>query len=167
VGPISVSTHIDAPREHVFDFLCDLANRPTFTDHVIDDFRLERLESVGVGAAARFRLRELGVWMETQIVEVDRPYRISERGRGGRANRIPVVFVWELRPRPGPGGCEVTLHFWTEPSHHLDRLRERLGAERWYRLHWTGALARLKQVIESSARVAPVGVAGGARLPVT
>ena len=35
MGPISVKTPIDAPRERVYEFLCDLANRPSFTDHFV------------------------------------------------------------------------------------------------------------------------------------
>jgi uncharacterized membrane protein len=45
LGPISVKMPIDAPRESVYALLCDLANRPAFTDHFVSDYRLERLES--------------------------------------------------------------------------------------------------------------------------
>ena len=50
MGPISVKTLIDAPRERVYEFLCDLANRPSFTDHFVSEFRLERLESSPAGS---------------------------------------------------------------------------------------------------------------------
>ena len=86
---------IDAPRERVFAFLCDLANRPAFTDHFIAEFRLERLESSGVGAAARMRIEGSLKWMETVIDEVEPPYRIRERGAGGRWDRVPATTVWE------------------------------------------------------------------------
>ena len=165
MGPISVTTPIDAPREHVYEFLCDLANRPAFTDHFASEFRLQRLESYGAGAAARFRITKPGLWMETVIEEVSPPHRILERGRGGRLDRIPINTGWELI-EPGSHGCEVTVTFHTEPSHPLDRLRERLGAEWFYRRRWSIALARLKELMESGRPVAPVVVAGGARLPV-
>jgi uncharacterized protein YndB with AHSA1/START domain len=163
MGPISVTMPIDAPRERVYEFLCDLANRPAFTDHFISQFRLERLDSRGVGAAARFRIDEPGLWMETVIEEVAPPHRILERGRGGRVDRIPIVTSWELVEGPGSEICEVTLGFWTEPTNPFDRLRERLGAERFYRRQWRRALARLKDVIESGRPVQTVGVAGGER----
>jgi uncharacterized protein YndB with AHSA1/START domain len=166
MGPISVKRPIDAPRERVFEFLCDLANRPAFTDHFIDQFRLERLESSGVGASARMRITKRRMWMETVIEEVLPPHRILERGRGGRWDRIPILTHWELVEGPG-GGCEVTLAFWTEPAHPLDRLRERLGAERFYRRQWSRALSRLKDLIESGRSPERVVVAGGDRLPVT
>jgi uncharacterized protein YndB with AHSA1/START domain len=164
MGPISVEKPIDAPRERVFEFLCDLANRPAFTDHFVRDFRLQRLESSGVGAAARFRIAEPGLWMETVIEEVSPPHRILERGRGGRFDRIPILTSWELL-ESGPRGCEVTVTFQTEPSHPLDRLRERFGAERFYRRQWSIALSRLKELLESGRPPTRVVVAGGARLP--
>ena len=167
MGPISVRRPIDAPREQVFEILCDLANRPAFTDHFMDQLRLERLESSGVGAAARMRVTKRGLWMETVIEEVSPPHRIVERGRGGRRwDRIPITTSWELVEAPG-AGCEVTLSFWTEPSHPADRLRDRFGAERFYRRQWSVALSRLKELVESGRAPERVVVAGGDRLPVT
>src|SRR5256885_6985738 len=96
MGPISVTRAIDAPRERVFDLLFDLANRPAFTDHFIGDLRLERFESAGVGAAARMRIERGGLWLETVIVEAERPYRILERGKGGRLDPIPLLTASEI-----------------------------------------------------------------------
>ena len=166
MGPISVSAPIDAPREDVFEFLCDLANRPSFTDHFLAEFRLERIESAGVGAAARMRVAERGIWMETVIEELSPPHRILERGRGGRWDRIPTTTAWELVEGPTPTGCEVTVRFVTEPSHPLDRARELLGVERFYRRQWARALSRLRKILESGGRPARLEVAGGAHLPV-
>jgi Polyketide cyclase / dehydrase and lipid transport len=166
MGPISVKQMIDVPRERAFDFIADLANRPAFTDHFIREFRLERLQSSGVGAAARMRVPKPEIWMETVIEELSRPYRIREGGRGGRLDRIPVATVWELVEGPVATTSEVTLSFWTEPQHPLDRVRERLGAERRYRRNWSLALGRLKEVLESGEPIERVVVAGGARLPV-
>ena len=56
MGPISLTTTIDAPRERVFDLIVDLARRPAWTDHFLSDYRLERIPPVGEGAAARFRI---------------------------------------------------------------------------------------------------------------
>jgi hypothetical protein len=167
MGPISVKRTIDAPRDRVFDFVGDLANRPAFTDHFIDQFRLERLDSNGVGASARLRIPRRRLWMETAIVEVSRPHRILERGRGGRWDRIPITTGWEFVEGPGGRACEVTLSFWTEPASGVDRLRDKLGSERFYRRQWAVALSRLKELIESGGTPARVVVAGGDRLPVT
>lgn len=164
MGPISVKKPIDAPRERVFDFLCDLANRPAITDHFTREFRLQRLESSGVGAAARFRVTRPALWMETVIEDASPPHRILERGRGGRLDRIPIVTSWELI-ESGARGCEATVTFQTEPSRGLDRLRERLGAERLHRRHWSIALSRLKELMESDRPPKRVVVAGADRQP--
>ena len=167
MGPVSVTRAIDAPREQIYDFLCDLANRPAFTDHFMDDYRLERFESAGVGAAARLRIEKAGLWMETVIVEASRPHRILEQGKGGRLDRIPILTAWELVEGPGAAGSEVTVRFGTEPTHPVDRLHELRRGDRFYRRQWSTALSRLKQLIESGRRPERVVIAGGARAPVT
>jgi uncharacterized protein YndB with AHSA1/START domain len=167
MGPISVTTAVDAPRERVYDFLCDLANRPAFTNHFIADYRLQRFESAGVGASARMRIARGGLWMETVIVEADRPYRVLEQGKGGRLDRIPILTAWEVVEGPGAAGSEVTLRFGTEPTHPIDRMEELRRGERYFRRQWSTALSRLKDLIESGQAGKRVSIAGGARLPVT
>ena len=54
--PIAVSRTVDAPRERVFEYLSDVANHAEFSDHYLHDFRLERLDSTGLGAAASWRM---------------------------------------------------------------------------------------------------------------
>jgi uncharacterized protein YndB with AHSA1/START domain len=167
MGPISVSKTIDAPREQVFDFVCDLANRQAFTDHFLDEYRLERFESAGVGASARMQIAKAHLWLETVIVEVDRPYRILERGKGGRLDRIPILTAWEIVEGPASPTSVVTVRFGTEPTYPVDRLRERRFGERFYRRQWSEALSRLKDIVESGRPVQRVVIAGGSRMPVT
>jgi len=159
--PLSAKISIDSPREHAFAFISDLANRPAFTDHFITEYHLERIPSAGVGAAARFRVGPPAtrLWMETVIEGLEPPHRISEHGRAGRLDRIPVFTAWELLAGPG-STTQVSLTFWTEATHPLDRLRERLGARRWYRRRWSRALRRLKQALEAGRPIEPAGVAG-------
>src|SRR5918992_4072168 len=104
MGPVSADLGIDVPREAAFEYIGDLANRPAFTDHFIDGLRLLRAESAGVGAGARFRFHAppQAIWMDTTITELEPPHRISERGSGGRYNRIPAATEWELLSGPGP-----------------------------------------------------------------
>jgi hypothetical protein len=166
--PVSAEVEIDTTRGRAFEFLRDLANRPAFTDHFIADFRLFRSESAGVGAGARFRI--MGApplrWMETNLVEEERPHILLERGRGGRFNRVPVATAWELTPGPGPL-ITVRVDFWTEPSHPVDKLRERLGAASARSSRkWATALRRLRDLLESDSPVVErVAVAGGPRYP--
>lgn len=166
MGPVRAEIEIDASRERVFEVIADLALRPTFTDHFISDLRLSRIESTGVGAAARFRffVPPQALWMETQITRVDGPHRLSERGRGGRANRLTSATEWELTDGPGPL-ISLRVVFWTEPRHPLDRAKETFGISSvWYRRDWQQALRRLRDLVESGAPDGDrVGVAGGNR----
>ena len=167
MGPISITTTIDAPRGRVFDLIVDLARRPAWTDHFLSDYRLERIAASGPGAAARFRIGAPGgiAYMETVISEAERPHRVVESGRGGRFDRIPSRALWELREGPG-GLTTLVFTFWTEPRAAVDRLRE-LGRGGWWRRRWKRALRRLRELIESGADAeAPrARIAGVDRLP--
>jgi hypothetical protein len=168
MGPVNAELAIDVQREVAFDYISDLANRPAFTDHFISDFRLFRIESTGVGAGARFRFfaPPQAIWMDTTIVELERPHRISERGSGGRWNRIPSATEWELLAGPG-SLTTVRVTYWTESGHPLDRLKEVLGAASiWYGRDWTVALRRLRDLLEAEeAPRRPPGVAGASDYP--
>jgi uncharacterized protein YndB with AHSA1/START domain len=165
MGPISAEIEIDLPRERVFAALADLALRPAFTDHFLTDFRLTRIDATGVGAGARFRvdapLRK--VWMDTAIVALEEPFRIVEKGAGGRNNRIPSHTVWELKEAPG-SLTAVRLSHWTEPP-HVDRALELLSAASvWQQRGRREALRRLRDLLESDRPTAErVAVAGGNR----
>jgi hypothetical protein len=169
VGPVSTTISIDAPREHVHRLLADLAVRPSFTDHFIDEFRLERLDSAGVGAGARFRIPDRRLWIETVITDSQPPHRLSESGAGGRLDHRPVHTLWELVEAAGRSGCEVTVTFVIEPANPLDRLADAMrirGREGWYRRRWARALARLKEIAESDAKPRRLAVAGAERIGV-
>jgi uncharacterized protein YndB with AHSA1/START domain len=169
LGPVSAKTTIDVPREQVYELLNDLANRASFTDHFIDELRLQRIEPAGVGAALRFHVTKRKFWMETVIVESDPPYRLIERGRGGRLDRVPVATHWELVEGPSPASTVLTVTFVTQPQSFPDKLLDRAGhlrgVERWYRRQWARALTRLKDLAESGAEPARVVVAGADRIP--
>ena len=168
MGPVSTTIAIDAPRGRVHRLIGDLAFRPAFTDHFIDELRLERLDSAGVGAAARFRIRDRRLWIETAITESEPPHRLVERGFGGRFDRRAVFCVWELVESASRGGCEVTVTFVVAATTPIDRLSDALGllrgGERWYRRQWSTALARLRPLAESSAEPPRLAVAGADRL---
>jgi uncharacterized protein YndB with AHSA1/START domain len=166
MGPIRAETEIDVARERVFELLADLAARPSFTDHLLTDFHLTRIESTGVGAGARFCVKAplRKVWMDTTIVELDEPFRIVERGQGGRANRIANHTVWELMEGPGSLTTVRVVH-WTEPANPLDRGLEVLSAGSiWQQRGWREALERLREGLEGGAwERQPIAVAGGNR----
>ena len=171
MDPVSVSTVISAPREEIFDYLQDIANHPEFTDHYLVDWHLTRVDSVGRGAGARFRVTapmNRYSWADVTFAEVERPYRIVERGRTGKNNRIRTLGVWQLDPGPS-GATRVTFTVQTWPAKLSDRLMESFGARGWLRRKHQRALRRLRTILEqdpgSSARAARRGprvtVAGG------
>jgi uncharacterized protein YndB with AHSA1/START domain len=164
MGPVGAEVEIDVPRERVFEAIGDLSRRPSFADHFLEGFHLTRIESSGLGAGARFRLRQppRSIWMDTAVAELEPPHRIVERGRGGRGNRIPATTVWELLEGSG-SLTRVRVSHWTEPARRLDRALERLtGASMRTARDWRQALRRLRDRLESERPAAgAVSVAGG------
>jgi uncharacterized protein YndB with AHSA1/START domain len=150
VDPFSVSIVVSAPREEVFDYLQDIANHAEFTDHFLVDWRLTRIDSVGRGAGARFRVKAPGnrySWGDVTFTEVERPHRIVEAGRGGKNNRVRTLGVYELAPASA-GTTRVRFTLQTRPATLPDRLLEALGARRWLRRKNKRALHRLRSIIE-------------------
>lgn len=164
--PAVAEIEMDVPRDAVFDFLSDLANRPSFTEHLADGFHLTRLDSRGIGAGARFRFRIAGVggWMDTAIAQLDPPHRIVEHGQGGRNNRVRSTTAWELT-EAGGGLTRVRVSYWTEPQNPLDRVRDALGgATGRYERRLREALRRLRDGLESGRLGRErIAVAGGNR----
>lgn len=165
MGPVMADITIDAPRERVYAVIADLAMRPTFCDHFQREFRLQRIESRGIGAAARFHVGapRFPLWMETVIAELEEPHMVIERGRGGRIDRIPVGTAWELVQSAGTM-CEVTVSFWTEPGTLADRIGDRMASAGWYGRQWKRALTRLRDLVEGEAAIEPLRVAGASHL---
>jgi uncharacterized protein YndB with AHSA1/START domain len=164
VDPISVSIVVSAPREQVFDYLQDIANHVEFTDHYLVDWRLTRIDSVGRGAGARFRVKVPGnrfSWADVSFSEVERPHRIVEVGRTGKENRIRTLGVYELAPAAA-GATRVRFTLQTVPATLSDRLMEGLGARAWLRRRNHRAMHRLRDILEGSeVRGSRVTVAGG------
>lgn len=164
MDPVTVSTIISAPREQVFDYLQDIANHSEFTDHFIVDWRLTRIDSIGRGAGARFRVKAPGnrfSWADATFVEVDRPHRIVEAGRTGKNNRIRTLGVYDLAPAAS-GTTRVRFTLQTMPATLSDRLVESLGARGWLKRKNGRAMRRLRAIIERGEdRGSRVTVAAG------
>lgn len=164
---LTVSIVVDAPREQVFDYLQDIANHRSFTDHYLVDWHLTRVDSVGRGAGARFRVKAPGnrfSWADATFTEVERPHRIVEAGRTGKANRIRTLGVYELAQGAG-GTTRVRFTAETEPVTLSDRIMESLGGRSWLRRKNAKALRRLRAIVENGPAARPpagrVTVAGG------
>jgi uncharacterized protein YndB with AHSA1/START domain len=148
VRQVTVSTVISAPREEIFDFVCDLAARPAYTDHFMRDYRLARANPVGLGAAARFQMNAplAKEYAELEITEIDRPRRIVEElavGRRGR-NRSLAVYDFSME---SPGVTRIELTMFSEPATAIDRVKE-LGAAGWLKRQTSKALNRLRMIFE-------------------
>ena len=83
---------------------------PEFTDHYLVDWHLTRIDSVGLGAGARFRVKAPGnrfSWGDVTFVEVDAPAS-DRRGRSHRQEQ-PHSHARRLRARvrrrPAPRAC--------------------------------------------------------------
>ncbi len=157
--PVTASVTIDAPRERVFDYLADIANHIEFSDHYLEDFRLERLESKGVGAAARFRFSfGSSLWGEIVITELERPHRIVLEGQAGRLGRVKTRAVYSLTPYANQM-TRVEYEASSSGETAIDGLRSALGGRAWLGLQTRRGLRRLAKVLEEgqpAARAARV-----------
>lgn len=146
-----MSTLISLPREQVFDYLQDIANHAEFTDHYLVDWRLTRESSVGRGAGARYRVKAPASrfsWGDSTLVEVQRPHRIVEVGRTGKANRIRTLGTYELSQAPS-NTTRVQFTLEAERSPFLsDRILEALGRRAWLKRKNEKAMRRLRSILE-------------------
>jgi uncharacterized protein YndB with AHSA1/START domain len=152
VDPITVSTTISVPREQVFEYLSDIANHAEFTDHYLVDWHLLREDTVGVGAGARFRVKaplNRFSWADMTIAEMQAPFKIVERGRGGKFNRIRMLGTYTLSPGSG-GSTKVEYTLETETRLPSDRLMEALGGRAWSRRQAGRAMRRLRSILEEN-----------------
>jgi uncharacterized protein YndB with AHSA1/START domain len=161
--PVTVQAFISAPREDLFDFIADLSLRPAWCDHFMKDFRLAHPNARGVGAGARFLLDAPGFkhYVETTIVEADRPRRIAESLHGGRNGYTRGEMVWELA-RQGSGLTRVEVTFAWDPAMPRERFKEMFGSRRWTRRQLKTALERLRVIFEEQpdAELARASIAG-------
>lgn len=150
MDPFTVETTIARPREEVFEYLADISNHAEFTDHYLVDWHLTREDPYGKGAGARFRVKaplNRFPWADMTLAEVQRPYRIVERGRGGKYNRIRMLGTYTLDQGPG-GTTRVQYTFESVPVMPSDRLLEALGGRIWSKRQAARAIRRLRRILE-------------------
>jgi len=163
MDPVTANVLIDRPREEVFDYLVDIANHQEFSDHYLKEWRLTRVESVGRGAGARFKidapLDRFG-WGDMTFIEVERPHRIVAAGRAGKFNRNKTWTTWTLSPSGAATKVEVTTE--SEPALPTDKFVETLSGQRaYFKRKVRKALRRLQAILEENEdRGARVTVAG-------
>ena len=154
MDPFTVHAYVSASREEVFDVISDLGVRESFAGRYIRDFRLTHPKSQGVGAAARYMLPAPlnRHYVETQLVEAQRPLRVTEATHGGRGGRSRGEMRWELA-RATNTVTEIELTVIWEPGTPRERVKERLGGTRgWLRRRTKRSLERLRDILEESPR---------------
>ena len=145
-----MSTTIARPREEVFEYLADIANHPEFSDHYLVDWHLTRVDPYGQGAGARFKIKaplSRFSWADVTLAEVQPPFKIVERGRGGKFNRIRMLGTYTLSPGPG-GTTRVEYTLETQPVMLSDRLMETFAGRGWTRRQAAKAMRRLRTILE-------------------
>ena len=142
---------IDRPREEVFDYLADIANHPEFSDHYLKDWRLTRVDSVGRGAGARFKLDaplDRFAWGDMTFIEVERA--APDRRRRPRRQVQPQQDVDDLDARAVRAAAprvEVTTE--SEPALPTDKFMEAVTRRRgWTKRNLRKALQPLQSILE-------------------
>ena len=170
MDPVVSKISISRPREEVYDYLVDIANHAEFTDHFLTEWRLTRIDTVGEGAGARFRVDaplNRFPWADATLSECSRPHRIVETGRTGKFNRIRTLGVYELEPASG-GTTRVRFTLLTEPKTATDKLFESLGVRGWMKRKLKKSMRRLRSILEEDReRGKRPTLAGGPRKPAT
>jgi uncharacterized protein YndB with AHSA1/START domain len=169
MDPITVETTIARPREEVFEYLADIANHAEFSDHYLVEWHLLAVDSYGLGAGARFRieapLTRFG-WADMTFVEVQPPFKIVERGRGGKFNRIRMIGTYTLTPGSGDTTTKVEFTYETEPVMPSDKLLDAINRA-WTHRSMNKAMRRLRSILEQGRgrgkRVSVAGVGAGPR----
>jgi uncharacterized protein YndB with AHSA1/START domain len=149
MDPVTAHVLIDRPREEVFDYLADIANHPEFSDHYLTEWRLTRVDSVGRGAGARFKLDTIDrfAYGDMTFIEVERPYKIVAAGRGGKFNRNKTWTTWTLSPSGSATRVEVSTE--SEPALITDKFIEAVTLRRgWTKRGLGKALRRMQSILE-------------------
>jgi hypothetical protein len=86
-------------------------------------------------------------WADVTLAELEPPFRIVQRGRGGKYNRTRMLGTYTLQPGPSNSTrLEYTLE--TVPKLPSDRIMEALGGKQWTRRQTGKAVRRLRTILE-------------------
>jgi hypothetical protein len=143
----TASVRIQRHRAVVRALLADLARRPEFLDHFLEDWTVTSAGSSGVGASARLRAKGGGSddELELEIVE-DTPQRIAETARGGRGGRRLWHLTYDLE-EVSANATQVQFAIELRECSRLDRLSWPLMCTHLER-QYGQAMLRLKSLLE-------------------
>ena len=131
------------PPQEVFDFLDVSANHAPFLDHMWTDFEFSG-PARGLGSRLRARSRTPGPedWTDVEVVEVEAPRRIVERGSGANGRRR-TQGTYLLQERPD-GQTDVTFELKFLEVPRAERLAAPL-VRRYIRHLLSRAMQRLRE----------------------
>lgn len=147
--PVRVCIVVQHPPQEVFDFLDVSANHASFLDHMWADFEFSGPHR-GVGSRLRARSLTPGPedWTEVEVVEVEAPRRIVERGSGANGRRR-TRGTYLLTQRPD-GNTDVTFELKFLEVPRAERLAAPL-VRLYIRRLLTKAMRRLREQFAASA----------------
>jgi hypothetical protein len=119
--PVIVTIDVPQPREAVYDFLDVLSNHELFTDHMMQDWRLDGPAS-GVGSKARVTAVAAGrkETIEMEVIAAERPVQSVERNVGAGGKRVGTG-TYTLADLPA-GGTRVTFTYAWQQAPWSERL---------------------------------------------
>ncbi len=86
----ALDIEVSRPPEEVFDFLADIRNEAAWNPRIV---RIDKMSEGSIGAGTTFHGLYKGIGpLHTELVEFERPHRLSFRSRGPRM-RIAGTFV--------------------------------------------------------------------------
>ena len=129
------------------------------------NWHLTRVDSVGRGAGARFRVGaplQRFDWGDMTLVVVEPPYRIVAVGRYGKFNRIKTTAIWTLDAgRRRRHRRRVHVRDRARAARPTSVVEALSGQRRWFKRKVRKALSRLQAILEEDHdRGARVTVAG-------
>ena len=86
-------------------------------------------------------------WADMTIAELQPPFKLIERGRGGKFNRIKMIGTYELT-EPHSGISRVDYTFETDAKVLSDVFAENFGGRAWARRTARKAMKRLRAILE-------------------
>jgi carbon monoxide dehydrogenase subunit G len=144
-------TVVGRPVEEVFDFLADIRNEMRWNPRIV---RIAQTSAGSIGAGTTFEGQYQGLGtLRTQLVEYERPRRISFRSTGARMHINGTIVL-----TPAGDGTDVSLHADLEPQGIFKVVAPLMGPV--IRRQNRAAGVRLKQAVEAGGGSANATASG-------
>jgi Polyketide cyclase / dehydrase and lipid transport len=113
--PVTVTTDVPYPREHVFDFLDVMSNHEPFTNHMLQDWDYSGPDR-GIGSKASVTVKAGGrrETVDIEVIAAERPRSIVEQNVSAGGKRIGTgTYTLEELP---DGHTRIAFEYaWRQP----------------------------------------------------